>query len=95
MTADLAGLHDVEKLARAGPDQFDMGMVANAQESAAENRKRVAAGVGDASGEDRDTGRRTVPEAGNNGVHLLKRHYRGNIHLHALTRQPVHQRRGA
>ncbi len=84
VAADGIGLHDVEQLARAGPDQLDLRIGADACERPAQDGQRIATGVGNAAGEDRNATGRPVAQARNHGVHLIQRHERGDIYLDAV-----------
>src|ERR1700730_1338501 len=72
VAADGVCLDDVEELARAGPEQLLVRVGRHGLQRLAHQGDRVAAGVGDATGEDGDYGRWATSQAGGDRSHLIQ-----------------------
>ena len=81
VAADGVGLEDVQQFARAGPDQFEVGVRRQKLHGFRHQRHGIAPGIGDAPGKDRDVGRRPAGQGGNHAADLRHRHQRGDVQL--------------
>ena len=93
VAADLVGLHDVEDLARRGPDQLGARRRDHDVDGARHDRHRIDAGVGDPAGEHRDVGRRAVLDRLGDQLDLRGREQRRDVDLHAALGELAHERR--
>ncbi len=89
VAADGIGLEDVQQLARAGPDELGAGLDAQDLDRFGHERDRIAAGVGDAAGEDGHVRGRAARDGRRHFPHLLERHDGRDVHLDAGVRQTV------
>ena len=94
VAAAFLGLEDVEHLAHAGPEQLGLRLALEQRAAGAHERHRIAAGVGNAAGEDGDDGRHGGIERGRDLAHLGQREDGGDVELHLLRRQFADQREG-
>src|SRR6516225_8120493 len=84
MAADFVRLKDVEKFARAGPQQLRLGPRSQDFFAFAHERYRIDSSVSNSAGKDRDNCRNGWIEHLGNRVYLIRVHDRGHIKLDAL-----------
>ena len=91
MAAAVAGLMDVQHLARTGPQDLGHRLARRDRHGRAHDRHGIHAGVGDAPGEHRDDPRRVLIQGVDRADHLFKGQDGGDVQLYALMREVVHQ----
>src|SRR5271168_383373 len=90
VAADLFGVKDVEQLAGAGPNQLGVFVAAENFHGFGHHGKRIAAGVGDASSEDGDVGRRAAVKSFSDFADLREGQQGGGVDLNAVVAEAVH-----
>src|SRR5579885_1808303 len=91
MAPDHVGLEQVEELARAGPDQFDIWVGTEHFDGGGHYGHGIAARIGDASREYGYISGRPAGEYGGYLAHLVEGQQRGGVYFNAGVGQPADQ----